>query len=142
MILQKAGWNVFDWFELPINPIAFGVTVFIVISSLILLYILVKINEAQRIITVNYAKRVHGNSAYGGIRSILPIRLIAAGVVPVIFSVSFLSLPAFVGQLLVSSGNEAYASIADKLRTWFQAPSRFIHWRNLGSLHLPNYLFR
>ena len=120
---SEGGLNVFDWFELPINPIAFGVTVFIVISSLILLYILVKINEAQRIITVNYAKRVHGNSAYGGIRSILPIRLIAAGVVPVIFSVSFLSLPAFVGQLLVSSSNEAYASIADKLVTWFQAPN-------------------
>jgi preprotein translocase subunit SecY len=71
---------------------------------------------------VNYAKRVQGNSSYGGIKSILPVKLIAAGVIPVIFAVAFLSLPAFVGQVLKASNNPAYLTLANNLITWFQTP--------------------
>src|SRR5687768_15341109 len=114
--------SVFGWFTLPVNPLAFWVTIGVSIASLLVLYLLVKINEAQRVITVNYAKRVQGNSSYGGVKSILPVKLIAAGVIPVIFAVAFLSLPAFVGQVLKASGNTAYLDLANNLITWFQAP--------------------
>ena len=102
--------SVFGWFQLPV-------------MMLIVLYFLVKINEAQRVITINYAKRVHGNSNYGGIKSILPVKLIAAGVIPVIFAVAFLSLPQFIGQIMKASGNEGLQSLANTLITWFQAPN-------------------
>ena len=115
--------EVFNWFTIPVNPLVFWVTLAIVLASLVMLYFLVKINEAQRVITINYAKRVQGNSSYGGVKSILPIKLIAAGVIPVIFAVAFLSLPAFVGQILKATGNEAYATLADNLILWFQAPN-------------------
>lgn len=114
--------SVFGWFSLPVNPTMFWVVLGISIFSLGLLYLLVKINEAQRIVTVNYAKRVQGNSNYGGVKSILPIKLIAAGVIPVIFAVAFLSLPAFVGQVLQATNNPAYATLAANLILWFQAP--------------------
>ncbi len=117
------GMNVFGWFELPVNPLAFWVTIGLAGISLAVLYILVKINEAQRVITINYAKRVKGNSSYGGVKSVLPIKLIAAGVIPVIFAVAFLSLPAFIGQVLKAAGNEAYLGIANNLITWFQTPN-------------------
>lgn len=113
--------SIFDWFTLPINRVAFWVMIAMIIIGVAILYFLVKINEAQRIITVNYAKRVHGNSSYGGIKSVLPIKMIVAGVVPVIFAVSFLSLPAFVGQVMKSSNFNT--DLADKLITWFQAPN-------------------
>jgi preprotein translocase subunit SecY len=119
---DSGSMSVFGWFTLPVNPLIFWVALGIVVVSLILLYVLVKINEAQRIITVNYAKRVQGNSNYGGVKSILPVKLIAAGVIPVIFAVAFLSLPAFIGQVLKASGNPAYAALADNLILWFQAP--------------------
>jgi preprotein translocase subunit SecY len=115
--------NVFNWFTLPVNPLVFYVTLAIAAASLAMLYVLVKINEAQRVITINYAKRVQGNSSYGGVKSILPIKLIAAGVIPVIFAVAFLSLPAFLGQILKASGNDAYLDIANNLILWFQAPN-------------------
>lgn len=115
--------SVFGWFEIPVNPYVFWITISLAVASLVMLYILVKINEAQRIITINYAKRVHGNTNYGGVKSILPIKLIAAGVIPVIFAVAFLSLPAFAGQVLEAVGNDKYAELADNLTTWFQAPS-------------------
>jgi preprotein translocase subunit SecY len=115
--------QVFNWFALPVNPTMFWVVLAILAFSLFLLYFLVKINEAQRVITINYAKRVQGNSSYGGVKSILPIKLIAAGVIPVIFAVAFLSLPAFIGQILKATGNPAYAELANNLILWFQAPN-------------------
>ncbi len=119
----SGGLNVFGWFTIGVNPTQFWVILGIVLFSLMLLYLLVKINEAQRIITINYAKRVQGNSSYGGVKSILPVKLIAAGVIPVIFAVAFLSLPAFIGQVLLATGNAAYAEIANNLVVWFQAPN-------------------
>jgi preprotein translocase subunit SecY len=115
--------HVFNWFTIPINPTSLMIAAGITLSSLIILYVLVKINEAQRIITINYAKRVHGNSSYGGVKSILPVKLIAANVIPIIFAVSFLSLPAFVGQILKATSNPAYKEIANNLVTWFQTPN-------------------
>ena len=107
--------------NLPVNPVAFWIIVGFAIAMLVVIYFLVKLNEAQRIVTINYAKRVHGNSSYGGIRSILPIKLIAAGVVPVIFATAFLSLPALIGQVItsVNPGNE----FGETLITIFSAPS-------------------
>jgi preprotein translocase subunit SecY len=115
--------NVFGWFTLPVNPLSFWVALSMLVVSLSVLYLLVKINEAQRVVTINYAKRVQGNSSYGGVKSMLPIKLIAAGVIPVIFAVAFLSLPAFIGQVLKATGNPAYADIAANLITWFQTPN-------------------
>lgn len=121
---QSAGsLSVFNWFTIPVNPTTFWVTLAILAASLFMLYFLVKINEAQRVITINYAKRVQGNSSYGGVKSILPVKLIAAGVIPVIFAVAFLSLPAFIGQVLSATGNPAYATLANNLILWFQAPN-------------------
>jgi preprotein translocase subunit SecY len=115
--------SVFGWFNLPVNPIAFWVVLGISAASMAVLYLLVKINEAQRVITINYAKRVQGNSSYGGVKSLLPVKLIAAGVIPVIFAVAFLSLPAFMGQVIKATGNPQYLELANNLITWFQAPT-------------------
>lgn len=120
---SQGALHVFNWFTLPINPLAFWLFLILGTVSLLILYFLVKINEAQRVVTINYAKRVQGNSSYGGVKSILPMKLIAAGVIPVIFAVAFLSLPAFVGQVLKATGNPAYADVADNLVTWFQTPN-------------------
>lgn len=113
--------KLFGWLELPVNPTMFGIVCGIGVGLLAVLYFLVKLNEAQRIITINYAKRVHGNSAYGGIKSIMPIKMIAAGVVPVIFAVAFLSLPSFLGQII--QRNDPNSTIAQNLVKWFSAPN-------------------
>ena len=118
---SKGSLSLFGWFNLPVNPTVFWIILGFSVAMIVVIYFLVKINEAQRIITINYAKRVHGNSSYGGIRSILPIKLIAAGVIPVIFATAFLSLPALVGQVIttVNPGNE----FGTTLVTVFSAPS-------------------
>lgn len=110
-------------YSFPVDATSFYVTVGLVVVSLLVLYLLVKINEAQRVITINYAKRVQGNSTYGGVTSMLPVKLITAGVIPVIFAVAFLALPAFIGQVLKAGKNPQYTELADNLITWFQTPN-------------------
>ena len=115
-------FHVFNWFQISfLNNTAVWLTLGIAAIGLLVLYLLVKINEGQRIITINYAKRVHGNSAYGGVKSILPIKLITAGVIPVIFAVAFLALPAFLGQLFVATGWNV--PLGQDLILWFQRTS-------------------
>ncbi|MBR3052431.1 preprotein translocase subunit SecY [Candidatus Saccharibacteria bacterium] len=118
--IEAGNLNLFG-VEFPVEAVYFWGFVIFVLVLLVVIYCLVKLNEAQRIVTINYAKRVHGNSSYGGIKSILPIKLIAAGVVPVIFATAFLSLPALIGQVITSidSGNEFGAA----LMSIFSAPS-------------------
>lgn len=113
--------SLFGWFNLPVNPTVFYILLGFIIALVVVIYWLIKINEAQRIITINYAKRVHGNTSYGGIKGILPIKLITAGVIPVIFATSFLSLPALVGQIIrtVNPDNTFGATLVNL----FTAPS-------------------
>ncbi len=115
--------HVFNWFTVPINGPATMVTFILGVLGLAVLYIIVKINEAQRVVTISYAKRVQGNREYGGVTSILPIKLITAGVIPVIFAVAFLALPAFVGQLLKATANPDWQTLGANLALWFQTPN-------------------
>ncbi|GHU06848.1 protein translocase subunit SecY [Alphaproteobacteria bacterium] len=132
--------NVFNWFTVPINAEVFYVVAVVALLALLVLYFLVKINEAQRIVTINYAKRVRGNTAYSGVKSILPIKMITAGVIPVIFAVAFLALPAFVGQLFVASGDEGLKEIGQNLVVWFQSPNAS-QAMQLGGLTWTNFIY-
>jgi preprotein translocase subunit SecY len=109
--------------KLPINAKRLMVIAIIFVASLVVTWIVVMLNEAARNLTVNYAKRVQGNRAYGGVSTTLPVKLISAGVVPIIFAVAFLSVPSFVGQLITSSHNTTLAHLGAHLVSWFQTPS-------------------
>jgi preprotein translocase subunit SecY len=110
-------------YGLPIDKRGFIAALIILGAVLVVTWLVVMLNEASRNLTVNYAKRVQGNRTYGGITTVLPVKLITAGVVPIIFAVAFLSVPSFVGQLLSGNHNPHWAHIGTNLTTWFQTPS-------------------
>jgi preprotein translocase subunit SecY len=116
--------NVFGWFTLPISGKGLAIASGIVLATILVTYLIVKLNEAQRVIKVNYAKRVQGNRAYGGVSTILPIKLITAGVIPIIFAVAFLSVPQFVGQLLQNNATPWVAELGRNLNIWFAQPGQ------------------
>lgn len=109
--------------SLPFNKDGLLIGAIILASVLVVTWLVVMLNEAARNLTVNYAKRVQGNRTYGGITTILPVKLITAGVVPIIFAVAFLSVPSFAGQLLSGSSNQTWAHLGQNLVTWFQTPT-------------------
>lgn len=115
-------WVVFGK-QLPVSKSALLYSLLIVLSVTVVTILVVKLNEASRKITVNYAKRVQGNRTYGGVTTILPVKLITAGVVPIIFAVAFLSVPSFAGQLMAGVSSERLQSIGATLVRLFQNPS-------------------
>ena len=115
-------WKIFGH-SLAINKKALIYALVILVVVLVVTWVVVKLNEAARNLTVNYAKRVQGNRAYGGITTILPVKLITAGVVPIIFAVAFLSVPSFAGQLMTGSHSAHLQHIGSDLVSWFQTPS-------------------
>lgn len=119
---RSSSWHVLGM-NLPFNRTAFYYAAILLFAVVTLTWLVVKINEAARNITVNYAKRVQGSRAYGGVTTRLPIKLIAAGVIPIIFAVAFLSVPSYAGQILSSSTTPKWATLGQNLVTWFQNPS-------------------
>ncbi len=122
VIDQSARWNVFG-LQLPIDTSGLIFALILLAITVITTIIIVKLNEASRNITVNYAKRVQGNRTYGGVTTTLPVKLITAGVIPIIFAVAFLSVPSFVGQLLAGMSSGRLQEIGNTLILWFQNPS-------------------
>jgi preprotein translocase subunit SecY len=127
-----AGTNVSD--KLTILNHAFSKHGLILIGSVtaavvFMTWAVVKLNEASRKLTINYAKRVQGNRTYGGVTTTLPVKLITAGVIPIIFAVAFLSVPSFAGQLLTHGQGAAYVAttfwerIGVQMTGLFQNPS-------------------
>ena len=112
-------------FTTPLNLTAIFIVMVFLLITLAVTYFVVKLNEAQRIVTISYAKRVRGNRAYGGVDSVLPIKLIIAGVIPIIFAVAFLSVPPFLGTLLQSADSLWLQSIGTKLVDWFSVGGNY-----------------
>ena len=115
-------WRLFHH-TLPFTRSLVIYSVVTILAVIFVTWLVVKLNEASRNLTVNYAKRIQGNRAYGGVTTKLPVKLITAGVVPIIFAVAFLSVPSFVGQLLTSNHSTRLAHLGTHLATWFTTPS-------------------
>ena len=82
--------------------------VFVVMMPFIALAVIVAIvfvQEGQRRIPVQYAKRVVGRRMTSGGSTYLPLRVNMAGVIPVIFAASIMAFPPTIGQLLGGTGN-------------------------------------
>ena len=68
-------------------------TIIFVIFALAIIIGIIEIQQGQRRIPVQYAKRVVGRKMYGGQNTHIPLRVNQAGVIPVIFSLSLLQFP-------------------------------------------------
>ncbi len=74
----------------------FNILLFIVLALAIIVAI-IAVNEGQRRLPVQYAKRVVGRKVYGGQSTFLPLKVNAAGVIPIIFAMSLMMFPATIG---------------------------------------------
>lgn len=83
-----------------------------IVMSIVVIAAIVFINEAVRKIPVYYARRVRGNRMYQAATNYLPLRLNQAGVIPLIFAVSFVLFPQLIGNFLQYSKNKMVANAA------------------------------
>ena len=67
-----------------------------IVLFLVVIWVIVFMNEAERRIPVQYAKKVVGRKMYGGQSTFLPVKVAMSGVMPVIFASSILFIPQFI----------------------------------------------
>ncbi|MEU4739927.1 preprotein translocase subunit SecY [Actinosynnema sp. NPDC023658] len=85
-----------------------GLTFFLVcVAALVIIASVIYVEQAQRRIPVQYAKRMIGRRMYGGTSTYLPLKVNQAGVIPVIFASSLLYLPDLISRLTSSSDGSA-----------------------------------
>jgi preprotein translocase subunit SecY len=92
----------------------------------VMLIFIVFVNEGQRRIPVQFAKRVVGRRMYSGQSTYIPLKVNQAGIVPIIFASAVINLPVLVAQVLPSGG-------------WGAAVSRWIN-DNLANTINPIYM--
>ena len=101
----QAAWQAPDSF----GQYYFFVPLFVIIF-LAIIWVIVFMNDAERRIPVQYAKRVVGRKMYGGQSTHLPIKVNMSGVMPIIFASSIMAFPATIVRL-VSGGNMPTAGL-------------------------------
>ena len=82
--------------EVGISTTGIITAIAIIIGALILVAGVVFVQEAERRVPVQYAKKVVGRKMYGGQNTHIPLKLAMAGVMPVIFASSLLTFPAMI----------------------------------------------
>jgi preprotein translocase subunit SecY len=98
-----------SWWENPDQ-------VFVVMMPFLALAVIVAIvfvQEGQRRIPVQYAKRIVGRKMTSGGSTYLPLRVNMAGVIPVIFAASIMAFPPTIGQLLGGTGDNFWNDFAN-----------------------------
>ncbi|GAA1232978.1 MULTISPECIES: preprotein translocase subunit SecY [Oryzihumus] len=87
--LRTKGWDKF---------------IIVILLGLVIIAAVVFVEQSQRRIPVQYAKRMIGRRMYGGTSTYIPLKVNMAGVIPVIFASSLLSLPSLIAQFQRGTG--------------------------------------
>lgn len=79
---------------------------------------IVYVNEAERRVPVSYARRIRAGRTVGTIDSYLPVKVNAAGVIPIIFATSILVVPGVMAQYLQTASSDRIKAIATSINTF------------------------
>ena len=85
--------------------------------------LMVVMNEAIRKVQIQYARRTRGDRTIGGQSTHFPIKINVAGVMPIIFAVSIMLVPPFIGRFLAAQQNVALSQFGQNLSIWFAPTS-------------------
>ncbi len=101
----------------PIALIVEIVILFVVILGTIMLV------QATRRVPVQYARRIVGNKQYGGVRQYIPLKVNAAGVMPIIFAQAIMMLPMIIAGYSNRSGSKVMIAFSDMYGFWYNIVS-------------------
>lgn len=106
-------WKLFKAGTINIFQITFFVA-----CALVIIMAVVLIQEGQRRIPVQYAKRVVGRKMYGGQSSHIPLKVNSAGVIPVIFAMSLIQFPSQIAMFFPNSAANKFFTAYLSWGTW------------------------
>ena len=111
-----------------------GMVKFVVITvmAVLVLVAIVFVEQGQRRIPVQFAKRVVGRRMYGGQSSYIPLKVNQSGVIPIIFASSVLYLPVLLSNVLPTSG--FWSNISKFINDRLLQPNNFVYIAAYGLL--------
>ena len=116
-IVARCPSDVKDMVELAIsdpNKYVFPV-IFVLLIYVVMIGFIVLMNEAERRIPIQYAKRVVGRKQYGGQNTHMPVKIAMSGVMPIIFAMAFMSIPQTIEMFVAApTGDPATWSFGQK----------------------------
>ncbi|MGS2643393.1 preprotein translocase subunit SecY [Streptosporangium sp. LJ11] len=83
----------------------------VIVVGIAMIALVVMVEQAQRRIPVQYAKRMVGRRMYGGTSTYIPLKVNQAGIIPVIFASSLLYLPQLITTLFTNTQEEPHPII-------------------------------
>lgn len=109
-ILSTAGATLLERFISAFGPEhvwneLWGVALFVVLA-VVIFFLIVYVDLAERKIPVQYAKQVRGTKMYGGQSSVIPMKITGSGVMPLIFAFAIISFPSMIMSLVPSWSDE------------------------------------
>ncbi len=90
------------------------------VATLLIVYGVVVMTQAERQVPITHAKQVRGGQTYGGTTSYLPLRINQAGVIPIVFALSIMLFPQMILNVLASFNVSGVATLSDKVAEFFQ----------------------
>lgn len=121
--------NLFQQFvfgKAPATAVLAVVIIFAVIIAMVVLVII--LNDGVRRIPVQYANKVQGRKMVGGQTSNIPLKVNTAGVIPVIFAQSLMTLPGYISSFAGYNGTGAWSEIL-----------RYLNSQNWCKISQPQY---
>lgn len=120
-IVSRGPASVLRMFELAKDDKKYYLIVPIVLIVFVLMIaFIVFMNESERRIPIQYAKRVVGRKQYGGQSTHIPIKIAMSGVMPIIFAMAIMSLPATLEMFIPVK--------ADPVTFWQKFYAGFVHF--------------
>ena len=121
-IIARLPFSFFAEFSSRLEDHGGGLVMFLVEMVMLLLVIVATILLVQgsRRVPVQFAKRIVGNKQYGGVRQFIPLKVNAAGVMPIIFAQAIMFVPLTFADFADSSALEGFmAAFTDFTGFWY-----------------------
>ncbi|MGN1088850.1 MAG: preprotein translocase subunit SecY, partial [Huintestinicola sp.] len=120
-IVSRVPTDIIGMFEqAKTNPNYYFLVVLILAIYVVMIGFIVLMNNAERRIPIQYAKRVVGRKQYGGQNTHIPIKIAMSGVMPIIFAMAFMSIPQTIEMFVARpSGDPAEWSMLQKFYNGF-----------------------
>lgn len=108
-ILSSAGLSIIAMFQrIPTDQTAIWELMGFVLMVVIVFGLIVFVDNAERKIPIQYAKQIKGRKQYGGQSTYIPLKVNAAGVLPIIFATAIITFPQLICQMFTQVTNPFY----------------------------------
>lgn len=91
------------------------IVVALIVAMIVVVAAVIYVQQAERRIPVNYAKRVVGRKMYGGQNTHIPIKVAMAGVMPIIFAMSFMMFPGTIINLCTKGNLTGFWAVVNNI---------------------------